>query len=295
MSGPVTIADLMRDRRLLWVYCRECGRERELDPATLLLPGDHPVPDVGTRMRCRRAALARSTRRPSSTPAASRPCAPAGAAGSIPRGRRPRRDGVARKPRATNASQLGPLQRTGAPRRNTSPRPGFIAPCEPKLRRTPPTGDRWLSEIKHDGYRVQAHLEAGRPKLFTRRGYDWTPRFAARASALADLPANNIVLDGEVIVQGETGVADFDALQADLASGLPSTCSTSTASTCARRRSARARQRWPSFWPTPATPAACATATTSRATAMRCSGTQAALASKASSPSRRRRPIARGG
>jgi bifunctional non-homologous end joining protein LigD len=126
---------------------------------------------------------------------------------------------VARKPRATNASQLGPLQRTGAPRRNTSPRPGFIAPCEPKLRRTPPTGDRWLSEIKHDGYRVQAHLEAGRPKLFTRRGYDWTPRFAARASALADLPANNIVLDGEVIVQGETGVADFDALQADLASG----------------------------------------------------------------------------
>jgi bifunctional non-homologous end joining protein LigD len=66
---------------------------------------------------------------------------------------------------------------------------------------------------------VQAHLEAGRPKLFTRRGYDWTPRFAALASALTDLPANNIVLNGEVIVQGETGVADFGALQADLASG----------------------------------------------------------------------------
>jgi bifunctional non-homologous end joining protein LigD len=100
-----------------------------------------------------------------------------------------------------------------------APHPGFIAPCEPKLRRTPPSGDRWVSEIKHDGYRVQAQLEAGRPRLFTRRGYDWTPRFAALASALTDLPANNIVLDGEVIVQGETGVADFDALQADLASG----------------------------------------------------------------------------
>jgi bifunctional non-homologous end joining protein LigD len=123
-----------------------------------------------------------------------------------------------------------------------APFPGFIAPCEPNLRRTPPTGDRWLSEIKH-GYRVQAHLDAGRPKLFTRRGYDWTPRFAALASALTDLPANNIVLDGEVIVQGETGVADFDALQADLAAGArsawstsPSTCSTSTASICGRRR-----------------------------------------------------------
>jgi hypothetical protein len=52
MTGPVTIGDLMRDRRLLWVYCRECGRERDLDPATLPLPGDHPVPDVGKRMRC---------------------------------------------------------------------------------------------------------------------------------------------------------------------------------------------------------------------------------------------------
>jgi bifunctional non-homologous end joining protein LigD len=33
------------------------------------------------------------------------------------------------------------------------------------------------------------------------------------------LPANNLILDSEVIVQGETGIADFDALQADLASG----------------------------------------------------------------------------
>jgi bifunctional non-homologous end joining protein LigD len=114
------------------------------------------------------------------------------------------------------ASGSGVLTASGA---TPAPHPGFIAPCEPKLRRIPPTGDRWLSEIKHDGYRVQAHLEAGRPKLFTRRGNDWTPRFAALASALTDLPANNIVLDGEVIVQGETGVADFDALQADLASG----------------------------------------------------------------------------
>ena len=52
MSGPVTIGDLMRDRRLLWVYCRECGRERDLRPATLPRPGEYPVPDIGKRMRC---------------------------------------------------------------------------------------------------------------------------------------------------------------------------------------------------------------------------------------------------
>ena len=50
--AAVTIADLIRDRRLLWVYCRDCGRERDVDPATLPLPGDWPVPEVGLRMRC---------------------------------------------------------------------------------------------------------------------------------------------------------------------------------------------------------------------------------------------------
>jgi ATP-dependent DNA ligase len=89
----------------------------------------------------------------------------------------------------------------------SAPNSVFIVPCEPKLRRTPPTGDRWLSEIKQDGYRVQAHSWPGARSYSPRRGYDWTPRFAALASAMTDLPANNIVLDGEVIVQGETGVA----------------------------------------------------------------------------------------
>jgi hypothetical protein len=52
MTRPVTIADLVRDRRLLWVYCRRCGHERDLDPSTLPLPGAHPVPEVGNRMCC---------------------------------------------------------------------------------------------------------------------------------------------------------------------------------------------------------------------------------------------------
>ncbi len=126
---------------------------------------------------------------------------------------------MARNPRATTHRSSARFSARVLPGAAPAPHPGFIAPCEPKLKRTPPTGERWLSEIKHDGYRVQAHLDGGRARLFTRRGYDWTPRFAALAGALTEVPANSLVLDGEVIVQGETGVADFDALQADLASG----------------------------------------------------------------------------
>ncbi len=37
------------------------------------------------------------------------------------------------------------------------PFPGFIAPCNPTLKSVVPTGERWLCEIKHDGYRIHAH------------------------------------------------------------------------------------------------------------------------------------------
>src|SRR5512134_1073338 len=83
--AAVTIADLIRDRRLLWVYCRDCGRERDVDPATLPLPGDWPIPEVGLRMRCSTCGSRKvHTARPSSTPVALRLW---GASGAVPASR----------------------------------------------------------------------------------------------------------------------------------------------------------------------------------------------------------------
>jgi hypothetical protein len=52
MTGPVTLGDLIREKKLLWTYCRDCCRERDLDPATVPLPPEFPVPEVGSRMKC---------------------------------------------------------------------------------------------------------------------------------------------------------------------------------------------------------------------------------------------------
>ena len=52
MTGPVTLGDLIREGKLLWCYCRHCGRERDVDPATITLPPEFPVPEVGRRMKC---------------------------------------------------------------------------------------------------------------------------------------------------------------------------------------------------------------------------------------------------
>ena len=52
-----------------------------------------------------------------------------------------------------------------------------------------PAGERWLHEIKFDGYRLQARIEAGRVKLLTRSGLDWTAKFGKDlAAALQALP-----------------------------------------------------------------------------------------------------------
>ena len=50
--GPVTLGDLVRDAKLLWVYCRDCCHERDVDPGTVPLPAETPVPEVGMRMKC---------------------------------------------------------------------------------------------------------------------------------------------------------------------------------------------------------------------------------------------------
>ena len=57
MTGPVTLGDLIREGKLLWTCCRDCCRERDIDPATIPMPPDpmppeFPVPEVGSRMTC---------------------------------------------------------------------------------------------------------------------------------------------------------------------------------------------------------------------------------------------------
>jgi hypothetical protein len=51
-----------------------------------------------------------------------------------------------------------------------APFPGFIEPALATSIEKAPSGDRWIHEIKFDGYRVQAHLANTEVKVFTRLG-----------------------------------------------------------------------------------------------------------------------------
>jgi hypothetical protein len=70
MTAPVTLADLARDKKLLWVYWRDCGHERDVDPLSLPLPANTPVPQVGKRLKCSMCGSRAVERNPSNIPVA---------------------------------------------------------------------------------------------------------------------------------------------------------------------------------------------------------------------------------
>ena len=91
--------------------------------------------------------------------------------------------------------------------------PTFVEPSLASLADKPPTGAKWVHEIKHDGYRLQARIDGGKIKLLTRKSLDWTARFKRIADALGELHLGSALIDGEAVVEDESGFSSFSALQ----------------------------------------------------------------------------------
>ena len=124
--------------------------------------------------------------------------------------------GLAPALRAEKKRAATPKARPAA-KPKSAPMPDFI---EPQLCRSldrPPAEPGWVHEIKFDGYRIQARIEDGKAVLRTRKGLDWTKRFAGAAAACTRLPDG--IIDGEIVALGEDGAPDFAALQVALSEG----------------------------------------------------------------------------
>ena len=69
----------------------------------------------------------------------------------------------------------------------------------------PPTGEAWLHEIKHDGFRVVARKDGTQVKLYSRPGNDLTYRFTLIVETLARLRSRSCIIDGEAGVLRRQG------------------------------------------------------------------------------------------
>ncbi|WP_369039846.1 DNA ligase D [Stenotrophomonas maltophilia] len=93
------------------------------------------------------------------------------------------------------------------------PYPQAFKPQLTDHRDSAPDGDRWLHEIKWDGYRLLADLHDGQVRLRSRNGLDWTADFPEVVQAVLALPVGDARLDGELVVLDSNGRSDFAALQ----------------------------------------------------------------------------------
>ena len=90
---------------------------------------------------------------------------------------------------------------------------GFVPPCLPTKAPQPPTGDTWLHEIKHDGFRVIARKDGARVRLYSRPGNDLTYRFPLIVEALARLRSRSCIIDGEAVCCDDDGRPSFDRIR----------------------------------------------------------------------------------
>jgi bifunctional non-homologous end joining protein LigD len=89
--------------------------------------------------------------------------------------------------------------------------PFQVRPLQPTLVK-PFHRPGWVYEEKVDGWRMVAYKDASKVSLVSRRGVDLTERFPRVAKAIASLPSEALVLDGEVAVFDERLVSRFDLL-----------------------------------------------------------------------------------
>jgi bifunctional non-homologous end joining protein LigD len=89
----------------------------------------------------------------------------------------------------------------------------FYPPMKAMLAKNTPSSADWTYEIKFDGYRFIAIKKRSQVRIISRNGHDWTDSFAHIVKAIAKLPCQDVVLDGEVVVLDQEGRSSFQLLQ----------------------------------------------------------------------------------
>ncbi|MBA3590862.1 DNA polymerase ligase N-terminal domain-containing protein [Methylibium sp.] len=94
-----------------------------------------------------------------------------------------------------------------------APLPDKLTPQLATLATGVPLTGTWLYEIKFDGYRIMARIDKGKATLVTRGGHDWSAKMPGLVKELEQLGLQSAWLDGEIVVLGDNGAPDFNALQ----------------------------------------------------------------------------------
>ncbi|HEY3130041.1 MAG TPA: non-homologous end-joining DNA ligase [Acidobacteriota bacterium] len=93
------------------------------------------------------------------------------------------------------------------------PMPRHIAPMLATLVDEPFDSPQWMYELKYDGVRAMAYKTHNSVRMLSRNDLEMRDRFPEIADALAQLPVNEAILDGEIVAMDEGGRTSFQLLQ----------------------------------------------------------------------------------
>jgi bifunctional non-homologous end joining protein LigD len=89
-----------------------------------------------------------------------------------------------------------------------------MEPMKAKLVAEPPKDEGWLYEVKFDGFRALAFKHGSEVRLLSRSEKDFAGKFPEVVDAVAELPSNDFILDGEIAALDQKGRSSFQLLQA---------------------------------------------------------------------------------
>ncbi|MGD0067854.1 MAG: non-homologous end-joining DNA ligase [Streptosporangiaceae bacterium] len=97
--------------------------------------------------------------------------------------------------------------------RERQPLPAGVRPMLAVTGAVPRDLENWALEMKWDGVRALAYIERGQVRLMSRTERDITVAYPELARLGPDTPRKQLLLDGEIVVFGDDGWPEFEALQ----------------------------------------------------------------------------------
>jgi len=123
--------------------------------------------------------------------------------------------------RSRNAAGASPPRRSASrsPSRRGRGLPKLRAPQLATLVSEVPAGNGWMHEIKFDGYRALVACAGNEVRIYTRKGLDWSDKFAPLVERFQALELPSCLIDGEIVAYDKEGNPDFSSLQQVLKRG----------------------------------------------------------------------------
>jgi bifunctional non-homologous end joining protein LigD len=97
--------------------------------------------------------------------------------------------------------------------RERQPLPAGVRPMLAVTGPAPRDQENWALEMKWDGVRALAYIERGQVRLMSRTERDITVAYPELAALGPASPHKQLLLDGEIVVFGDEGWPEFEALQ----------------------------------------------------------------------------------